>query len=52
MQEAQRQIEQMKDFILAEAKDKASDINKKCEEDFSIEAERVGMRCLESFRVF
>ena len=28
----------MKDFILAEAKDKASDINKKCEEDFSIEA--------------
>eukprot|EP00434_Breviolum_minutum_P027453 symbB.v1.2.024271.t1/scaffold2285.1/size83374/3 len=39
--EAQRQIEQMKDFILAEAKDKAGDINKKCEEDFSIEVYRL-----------
>mmetsp|Transcript_11337 Transcript_11337/g.27215 ORF Transcript_11337/g.27215 Transcript_11337/m.27215 type:complete len:147 (-) Transcript_11337:8-448(-) len=39
--EAQQQIEQMKDFILAEAKDKASDITKKGEEEFSIEVYRL-----------
>mmetsp|Transcript_84305 Transcript_84305/g.149002 ORF Transcript_84305/g.149002 Transcript_84305/m.149002 type:complete len:233 (+) Transcript_84305:74-772(+) len=39
--EAQKQIEQMKDFILAEAKDKATDIQKKGEEEFSIEVYRL-----------
>ncbi|CAJ1402797.1 unnamed protein product [Effrenium voratum] len=39
--EAQKQIEQMKDFILAEAKDKANDIQKKGEEEFSIEVYRL-----------
>eukprot|EP00438_Fugacium_kawagutii_P012402 Skav215507 [mRNA] locus=scaffold165:1016100:1027269:- [translate_table: standard] len=49
--EAQRQIEQMKDFILAEAKDKANDINKKCEEDFSIEVYRLITEQKEKVRV-
>jgi len=39
--EAQKQIEQMKDFILTEAREKASDIQKKGEEEFSIEVYRL-----------
>jgi len=39
--EAQRQIEQMKDFILTEAREKAGDITKKGEEEFSIEVYRL-----------
>merc|ERR1712137_1130140 len=39
--EANKQITQMISFILAEAKDKASDIEKKGEEEFSIEVHRL-----------
>jgi len=39
--EAQRQIEQMTSFILSEATDKANDIAKKGEEEFSIEVHRL-----------
>merc|ERR1712048_148653 len=39
--EANKQITQMISFILAEAKDKASDIQKKGEEEFSIEVHRL-----------
>ncbi|CAE8601073.1 unnamed protein product [Polarella glacialis] len=40
-QEASKQIEQMRTFILAEAKDKANDIQKKGEEEFSIEVHKL-----------
>merc|ERR1711992_212593 len=39
--EAQKQIEQMTSFILSEATDKANDIAKKGEEEFSIEVHRL-----------
>merc|ERR1712003_193254 len=39
--EANKQITQMISFILSEAKDKASDIEKKGEEEFSIEVHRL-----------
>jgi len=39
--EAQKQIEQMTSFILSEATDKANDISKKGEEEFSIEVHRL-----------
>merc|ERR1711920_999392 len=39
--EANKQITQMISFILAEAKDKASEIQKKGEEEFSIEVHRL-----------
>merc|ERR1712203_317122 len=39
--EANKQITQMGSFILAEAKDKANDIQKKGEEEFSIEVHRL-----------
>merc|ERR1712203_717014 len=39
--EANKQITQMISFILAEAKDKANDIQKKGEEEFSIEVHRL-----------
>merc|ERR1712217_555599 len=39
--EANKQITQMISFILAEAKDKANDIDKKGEEEFSIEVHRL-----------
>eukprot|EP00442_Polarella_glacialis_P040552 CAMPEP_0115093068 /NCGR_PEP_ID=MMETSP0227-20121206/27243_1 /TAXON_ID=89957 /ORGANISM="Polarella glacialis, Strain CCMP 1383" /LENGTH=45 /DNA_ID= /DNA_START= /DNA_END= /DNA_ORIENTATION= len=39
--EAQKQIQQMHDFILAEARDKAADICKKGEEEFSIEVHKL-----------
>mmetsp|Transcript_2491 Transcript_2491/g.7471 ORF Transcript_2491/g.7471 Transcript_2491/m.7471 type:complete len:233 (+) Transcript_2491:68-766(+) len=39
--EAQKQIEQMMSFILSEATDKANDIKKKGEEEFSIEVHRL-----------
>jgi len=40
-QQAQKQIEQMRDFILTEAREKASEIQKKGEEEFSIEVYRL-----------
>merc|ERR1719450_1140218 len=39
--EAQKQIEQMTNFIISEATDKAEDIKKKGEEEFSIEVHRL-----------
>eukprot|EP00930_Biecheleria_cincta_P045357 TRINITY_DN3126_c0_g2_i1.p1 TRINITY_DN3126_c0_g2~~TRINITY_DN3126_c0_g2_i1.p1 ORF type:complete len:233 (-),score=70.76 TRINITY_DN3126_c0_g2_i1:110-808(-) len=39
--EAQKQIEQMKEFMLTEAREKATDIQKKGEEEFSIEVYRL-----------
>eukprot|EP00933_Yihiella_yeosuensis_P073628 TRINITY_DN82340_c0_g1_i1.p1 TRINITY_DN82340_c0_g1~~TRINITY_DN82340_c0_g1_i1.p1 ORF type:complete len:234 (-),score=76.75 TRINITY_DN82340_c0_g1_i1:461-1162(-) len=39
--EAEKQIQQMRDFILAEAKDKANEIQKKGEEEFSIEVHKM-----------
>merc|ERR1719414_1522775 len=40
-QEAQKQIQQMMSFILSEAADKASEIQKRGEEEFSIEVHRL-----------
>mmetsp|Transcript_73557 Transcript_73557/g.195518 ORF Transcript_73557/g.195518 Transcript_73557/m.195518 type:complete len:234 (-) Transcript_73557:72-773(-) len=40
-QEAQKQIQQMMSFILSEATDKANEIQKKGEEEFSIEVHRL-----------
>eukprot|EP00931_Biecheleriopsis_adriatica_P032458 TRINITY_DN1893_c0_g3_i1.p2 TRINITY_DN1893_c0_g3~~TRINITY_DN1893_c0_g3_i1.p2 ORF type:complete len:258 (+),score=91.70 TRINITY_DN1893_c0_g3_i1:77-775(+) len=39
--EAQKQIEQMRDFILSEAKEKAGDIQKKGEEEFTREVHKL-----------
>eukprot|EP00408_Alexandrium_pacificum_P010249 CAMPEP_0171234128 /NCGR_PEP_ID=MMETSP0790-20130122/41273_1 /TAXON_ID=2925 /ORGANISM="Alexandrium catenella, Strain OF101" /LENGTH=69 /DNA_ID=CAMNT_0011700403 /DNA_START=70 /DNA_END=275 /DNA_ORIENTATION=+ len=40
-QEAQKQIQQMMSFILSEATDKSNEIQKKGEEEFSIEVHRL-----------